>query len=84
MVTVVTHCLQAVELSLDLAPPGQRSVLWHVLDVGAIVDQTTFGLHVLVNLTVPLGESPLLGNEDLQQKQEHVDLHFLDNLAVGF
>ena len=74
-----TFLLQAVEFSLDLAPPGQGSVLGHVLDVGAIVDQTTLGLHVLVNLTVPLGESPLLGNEDLQktkrdksQKQIHL------------
>ena len=58
-----------MELSLDLAPPGQGSVLGHVLDVGAIVDQTTFGLHVLVNLAVPLGESPLLGNEDLQHRK---------------
>ena len=59
-----------MELSLDLAPPGQGSVLGHVLDVGAVVDQTTFGLHVLVNLAVPLGESPLLGNEDLQNRKD--------------
>ena len=58
--------LQSVELGLDLAPRGQGPVLGQVLDVGAVVDQATLGLHVLVHLTVPLGEAPLLGNEDLQ------------------
>ena len=58
--------LHSVEFCLDGAPPGQGSVLGHVLDVGAVVDQPALGLHVLVNFAVPLGEAPLLGDENLQ------------------
>ena len=45
-------------------------MLWHVLDVGAVVDQPALGLHVLVNFAVPLGEAPLLGDENLQKEIE--------------
>ena len=41
-------------------------MLWHVLDVGAVVDQPALCLHVVVNGPVPLGETPLLGDVDLE------------------
>ena len=62
----VFNSLASVELSLDLAPGREGSVLWHVLDVGAVVDQSALGLHVVVHGPVPLGETPLLGDVDLE------------------
>ena len=41
-------------------------MLWHVLDVGAVVDQSALSLHVVVHGPVPLGEAPLLGDVDLE------------------
>ena len=41
-------------------------MLWHVLDVSAVVDQPALCLHVVVNGPVPLSETPLLGDVDLE------------------
>ena len=53
------------QLSLGLAPGGERSMLGDVLDVDTIVLEPAGGLHLGVLLPVPLGEAPVLGHVDL-------------------
>jgi len=57
--------LASSELGLDLAPVGEWSVLRDVLGGSAIRQQAAGLPHLLVFLTVELGEAPLLGNVDL-------------------
>ena len=47
-------------------------MLWHVLNVGAVVDQSALCLHVVVHGPVPLGETPLLGDVDLKTDTQGV------------
>ena len=47
---------------------GQGSVLGHVLGVDSIQGETAALAHVLVHLAIPLGESPLLGDVNLEGK----------------
>ena len=47
-------------------------MLWHVLDVGAVVDQPALCLHVVVHGPVPLGETPLLGDVDLKTDAQRI------------
>merc|ERR1712243_340579 len=53
------------ELSLNLAPSGEGSVLRNVLGAGSVVEQAASFPHLLVVGTVELGESPLLGDVNL-------------------
>merc|ERR1712029_877377 len=53
------------QVSLGLAPSLERTVFWDILDVDAVVLQTSVSLHLGVLLAVPLGEAPVLAHEDL-------------------
>ena len=53
------------QISLGLAPDGERSMLGDVLDIDTIVLESAGGLHLGVLLPGPLGEAPVLGHEDL-------------------
>merc|ERR1719234_220605 len=57
--------LNSSKLHLGLAPHGEGSVLWHVLDVDAVRLQTPVGPHLLVLVAVPLREAELPADEDL-------------------
>lgn len=59
--------LQSSQLSLNLAPNREGSVLGQVLDVGAIGLESAISTPLLVLLTIPLGKSPLLGDVDLER-----------------
>merc|ERR1719411_925288 len=63
-------CLDSSEVGLNLAPFGQRSVIGLVLNIDTILDEFAVGPHLLVFLTVPLGEAPLLGDVDLLTTRE--------------
>ena len=54
-----------VENGAPLHPAGQRSMIRAVLDVGTIRLQLGILLHDLVNGSLELGETPLLGHVDL-------------------
>merc|ERR1711994_635545 len=62
--------LDTGELGLDLAPPGEGSVLRNVLGAGSVVEQAASFPHLLVVGTVELGESPLLGDVNLLTARE--------------
>ena len=53
------------QVSLGLAPDGERSMLWDVLDIDTIVLESASSLHVSILLPGPLGEAKVLGHEDL-------------------
>merc|ERR1719245_2785895 len=57
--------LNAGEVGLDLAPPGQGAVLGQVLHANTVGNESAVFPHLGVDITVPLGESPLLGDVDL-------------------
>jgi len=57
--------LDSGEAGLDLAPSGEGSVLGQVLHANSVVDKTAGSLHVVEDAPVPLGETPLLADEDL-------------------
>ena len=63
----MSQYLNSSEFGLDPAPFGQGSVLGHVLGVDSVQGQTAALAHVLVHLTIPLGETPLLGDIDLKE-----------------
>ena len=51
-----------------LHPRSQRSVVWAILDIGAIGFELSILLHGLVKRSLKLGESPFLGHIDLKIK----------------
>merc|ERR1712117_799907 len=57
--------LESGELGLDAAPLGQGAVLRLVLHVDSVGLQLSVGAHLPMDLAVPLGEAPLLGDVDL-------------------
>ena len=59
--------LEAGELGLDFAPLGQGPVLGLVLNGDSVRPQPATVAHLLVDLAVPLGESPLLRDVDLRK-----------------
>merc|ERR1719319_2138240 len=56
--------------SLGLGPLGEWPMLGKVLNADAVGDETTFVAHLLINVAVPLGESPPLGHVDLLASRE--------------
>ena len=66
--------LESGELSLDAAPLGEGAVLRLVLHVDSVGLQLAAGAHLLVDLAVPLGEPPLLGDVDLQSKSQFLSV----------
>ena len=59
-----TH-LESSQLCLGLAPHGEGAMSRHVLDVHTIQLQSAVFPHLIVVIPVPLGEAPLLADEDL-------------------
>merc|ERR1719508_644679 len=57
--------LYACEPGLSLSPLGERSVLGKILAPDTISHKATFVPHLLIDVAVPLGEAPALGNVDL-------------------
>merc|ERR1719318_1643334 len=76
--------LNSSELHLGLAPHREGSVLGHVLHVDAVGLETAIGPHLLVLVTVPLGEAKLLADEDLlpARELELAPPQGLDNLGL--
>merc|ERR1719239_2071885 len=62
--------LNSSELHLGLAPHREGSVLGHVLHVDAVGLEAAIGPHLLVLVTLPLGEAKLLADEDLLPARE--------------
>lgn len=63
---VLDLSLDAEDLSLELPPRVEGSMLALVLDVAAVHGEAPFVADLLILLTVVLGESPSLGDVDLE------------------
>merc|ERR1712060_528163 len=65
-----TPCLESSQLCLGLAPYGERAMGRHVLHVHTVQLQPAVFPHLIVVVSVPLGESPLLADKDLLAPRE--------------
>jgi len=50
-------------------------MMWLVLDIYSIRNQSTIGPHRLVDFTIPLGETPLAADVNLKQSFAIKDIH---------
>lgn len=65
---IASASLQTSQFHLNLAPSGQRSMFGQIFDVRAVRLKFAVSSHFLKNFTIPFGETPLLGNVDLEDK----------------
>ena len=76
--------LKSSEFHLGLAPDREGAMLGHVLHVDAVGLEVAARPHLLVLVTVPLGEAKLLADEDLlpARELELAPPQGLDNLGL--
>merc|ERR1719320_749961 len=65
-----TTDLESSQLSLGLAPYGEGAMGRHVLHVHTVQLQPAVFPHLIILISIPLGESPLLADEDLLASRE--------------
>ena len=65
-----TTDLESSQLSLGLAPYGERAMGRHVLHVHTVQLQPAVFPHLIILISIPLGESPLLADKDLLASRE--------------
>lgn len=66
-VSIFIFCLTGIDLGLRLLPCGHWSMLWSIFNIASIWCQTSLIAKVLICLTIELGESPFLRNENLHE-----------------
>lgn len=54
---------------LNLLPGVERTMFGAVLDVATVRGEASFALEALILGSLKLGEAPLLGDEDLKEKE---------------